>query len=140
MSGWSGIVGANNAQIHVLCMSWALSTGESLQHEGALHGVTQPWFVLRSLAVGTKAFEGISGNMALRSMRALLLKMGVKEASKYRTHDLRRGHAEDMRASGASTDDIKAAGDWRSACVFAAMPWCGSLGSGEQVHFLSGLS
>ena len=34
---------------------------------------------------------------------------------RYRTHDLRRGHAEDMRRSGCTLAQILQAGQWRSA-------------------------
>ena len=37
------------------------------------------------------------------------------DASKYRTHDFRRGHAEDLRLSGAPLAEILKAGDWRSS-------------------------
>ena len=40
--------------------------------------------------------------------------VAVPVVGRLRSHGLRRGHAEDLREAGASTDVIKAAGDWRS--------------------------
>ena len=44
----------------------------------------------------------------------MLAVVGVAEADAYRTHDLRRGHAEDMLLNGATLAEILRAGDWRS--------------------------
>ena len=44
----------------------------------------------------------------------MLAALDVKNACLYRTHDLRRGHAEDMRQNGATLGEILLAGDWRS--------------------------
>ena len=38
----------------------------------------------------------------------------MRDASKFRTHDLRRGHAQDLADSGAPLVDILNAGQWRS--------------------------
>ena len=46
-------------------------------------------------------------------MRALLRVAGVLEAGKYATHDMRRGHTQDMVDSGCALVDILLAGDWR---------------------------
>ena len=67
----------------------------------------------RSLPTGTRPFDGINGSKAVSTLRAILAMMDVKEAKKYRTHDLRRGHAEDMKDSGAPLVEILKAGDWR---------------------------
>ena len=40
--------------------------------------------------------------------------MHVANANQYRTHDLRRGHADDLRRSGASLTEILLAGGWSS--------------------------
>ena len=44
----------------------------------------------------------------------MLETLDVPEALHYRTHDLRRGHAEDLKLSGASLLEILRAGEWRS--------------------------
>ena len=44
----------------------------------------------------------------------MLAALYVKDADMYRTHDLRRGHAEDLRLNGATLGEILRAGDWRS--------------------------
>ena len=69
--------------------------------------------LLRSLPTGTRPFDGINGSKAVGTLRAILAMLDVKEARKYRTHDLRRGHAEDMKDSGAPLVEILKAGDWR---------------------------
>ena len=40
--------------------------------------------------------------------------LGVQGAMKYRTHDLRRGHADDLREMGASLYEILSAVEWSS--------------------------
>ena len=40
--------------------------------------------------------------------------LGVVDAAAYRSHDFRRGHAEDLRLNGATLAEILRAGDWRS--------------------------
>ena len=47
-------------------------------------------------------------------MRTLLAEAGHTNAEKYWSHDLRRGHAEDMRRGGATLGEILRAGDWKS--------------------------
>eukprot|EP00973_Karenia_brevis_P080019 11101711-Karenia_brevis.AAC.1 len=41
--------------------------------------------------------------MAFRTLRTMLESLGVERAQEYRTHDLRRGHAEDLRVSGTAS-------------------------------------
>ena len=52
-------------------------------------------------------------------LRRLLAEAGVPEADKYTSHDLRRGHADDMRRGGATLGEILRAGDWRSPAFLA---------------------
>ena len=40
--------------------------------------------------------------------------MGIANASLYRCHDLRRGHAKDLQESGAPLRVILEAGEWKS--------------------------
>ena len=44
----------------------------------------------------------------------MLAELKVPDANMYRSHDFRRGHAEDMRRNGATLGEILRAGDWRS--------------------------
>ena len=44
----------------------------------------------------------------------MLAIIGVDQAGAYRAHDLRRGHARDLQASGASLYTLLAAGEWSS--------------------------
>ena len=48
------------------------------------------------------------------TVRRALARADVRDAAKYRTQDLRRGHSQDMAESGCTLDDIMAAGQWRS--------------------------
>ena len=36
----------------------------------------------------------------------------------YRTHDLRRGHTEDLRQSGATAEQLRSAGQWKGQASF----------------------
>ena len=49
------------------------------------------------------------------ALRLMLTVIGVSEAHLYRCQDLRRGHADDLRANGATLNEILLAGDWKSA-------------------------
>ena len=72
-----------------------------------------------SLAPDTPAFPGISANTANWNLRALLCLMKIDGANTYRSHDLRRGHAQDMAECGSSLLDILHAGEWRYLVVIA---------------------
>lgn len=63
---------------------------------------------------GAHPFRGISPVQANSGLKQLLELVGVDDASEFRTHDLRRGHAEDLRLNGATLAEILRAGDWRS--------------------------
>lgn len=58
--------------------------------------------VVRELDDGTALFDGISASCALRKLHELLEEAGVANASLYRCHDIRRGHALDLQLSGAT--------------------------------------
>ena len=64
---------------------------------------------------GVRPFAGFTPASALAILRTLLTELGVADAHLYRTHDLRRGHARDLQARGATLREILLAGDWRSA-------------------------
>ena len=70
---------------------------------------------MRGLPEGTQPFAHIKPAQALLALRQLLAALGVPNAKSYRTHDFRRGHAEDLQIGGARLCEILAAGDWRSA-------------------------
>lgn len=72
------------------------------------------WPFIKQHDFGQKPFGGISSALALSSVRKLLALLDVPDASKYRTHDLRRGHAKDMQVHGAKLCEILHAGQWKS--------------------------
>ena len=59
-----------------------------------------------------KPFSGFCAVNALADLREVLELLHVPDASKYRTHDLRRGHARDVQSSGATLQELVAAGQW----------------------------
>ena len=59
-------------------------------------------------------FPGITAPKALSTLKSVLAAIGIEQAADYRTHDFRRGHADDLRASGAPLRTILEAGEWRS--------------------------
>ena len=75
----------------------------------------------RSLPVGAQPFKHLSAAQALLALRELLIQLGVPLASVHRTHDFRRGHAEDMRLCGARLCEILGAGDWSSHAFITYM-------------------
>ena len=50
---------------------------------------------------GKRIFEGITAGGAVWALRHLLEAVGIEGAQAFRPHDLRRGHAEDLRLGGA---------------------------------------
>ena len=75
--------------------------------------VLGPFFI--SCGAGAHPFAPFDGRSALAILRGWLVQLQVKEASHYRTHDFRRGHARDMLRAGARLHEILHAGEWRSA-------------------------
>ena len=69
---------------------------------------------LSSLDRGTQPFVHMRPPQIQLALRELLAEIGVDQAHMYRTHDLRRGHADDIRKSGGRLADILQAGDWSS--------------------------
>ena len=57
--------------------------------------------------------------VALSWLRQLLHRIGVPQAKTYRTHDLSRGHAQDLIDNGANLAQILQAGQWRSPAFLA---------------------
>lgn len=58
---------------------------------------------------------------AVEALRLMLEAVGTENAGLYRPHDLRRGHAEDLRLSGAPLWKILAAGEWKSPAFLTYM-------------------
>ena len=72
------------------------------------------WPYFEKLKIGEMAFPGIYAGKALRQLRTMLELLGIENASRFRCHDLRRGHAKDLQLRGANLYEILAAGEWRS--------------------------
>ena len=70
--------------------------------------------MLQWFSDGQPLFSGITPALALRTLRRVLAELNVEHALLHRTQDFRRGHAEDLRLSGASLRTILEAGEWRS--------------------------
>ena len=106
--------------------------------------------------MGSKPFGGITEAAALASLRAVLALLGIPGAqtshlrvwlgfarrwagaASYRTHDFRRGHAEDMREKGATLVQILRAGEWRRAWAWQCMRLHGPLAAvSRSAAFLS---
>ena len=64
--------------------------------------------------IGSSPFAVISRRQALKELRLILAHVGVEGADRYRTHDLRRGHARDLQEDGESESSIRAFGEWGS--------------------------
>ena len=88
--------------------------------------------LIESTPTGQRIFPGITAGGAVMALRQMLEAVGTERATFYRPHDLRRGHAEDLRLEGRPTYacclrcvpcltwlgaplwKIPAAGEWRS--------------------------
>ena len=64
--------------------------------------------------MGSQPFATVSGRNGNHQLRQLLYLLGVADASKYRSHDLRRGHAKDLMEAGSPWEEILEKGDWSS--------------------------
>ena len=72
------------------------------------------WPYVEGYEVGQSISGRITPSAARTTLRRYLGWIGKSDAMKFRTHDLRRGHADDLRASGASLWVILTAGQWSS--------------------------
>ncbi len=62
--------------------------------------------------------------------------IGVAKAKEYRTHDLRRGHGQDLVESGATLAELLAAGEWRSNAFKAYLQEeCLEAGAVMEAHY-----
>ena len=68
------------------------------------------WAFFGGLERGAQPFAGFKGGVALKSLRCMLRRLSVPEAGIYRTHDIRRGHTQDLLENGASLAEILRAG------------------------------
>ena len=82
------------------------------------------WPYLLSCGLGQKPFAGITPANALTRLRCCLTELRIPEARYYRTHDFRRGHAQDMVEQGRKLCEILAAGEWRSPAFMCYMDQC----------------
>jgi hypothetical protein len=69
---------------------------------------------MAELPVGTQPFVRISPAQANSGLKRMLQALDVPHAEEFITHDMRRGHAEDLRRGGATLGEILRAGDWKS--------------------------
>ena len=70
---------------------------------------------LKQIPCGCAPFAGISSAHANDMLRNFLRDVCLVSNSKeYKSHDIRRGHADDLRLSGASLVEILRASEWRS--------------------------
>ena len=58
--------------------------------------------VSEQIPVGAKLFPRVTKGKALKNLRTWLKACGVQDSEKYRTQDLRRGHARDLQQAGES--------------------------------------
>ena len=72
------------------------------------------WPFLEQFDIGQQPFKGIGAQGAMLELRSALALLGHADAAEYRTHDLRRGHTQDLIDSGATLAKILAYGQWRS--------------------------
>ena len=69
---------------------------------------------LGNLPDGARPWHGVSPGFARTRLRRVLQVLAVPDHDLYGTHDLRRGHAEDVRKSGCTLAQIMRAGQWKS--------------------------
>ena len=79
-------------------LKWLQATHSMSMQETCPVHVIGP--VLDSVAHGSKLFGGATAANALCTLRFILGQLGVERVTDYRTHDLRRGHAQDLVESG----------------------------------------
>jgi hypothetical protein len=86
------------------------------------------------LPIGAMPWSKISPAEALFRIRRVLQRLAVPNAKGYRTQDLRRGHAEDMRQSGSPLADILRAGQWRSSAFLKYLDEACARASPGELH------
>ena len=68
---------------------------------------------VEGLARGCRVFPNISIETARAGLKQMLDELGVATASTAHLQDLRRGHAEDIRAAGGGDEALCLAGGWK---------------------------
>ena len=64
--------------------------------------------------MGSQPFATVTARKGNGQLRELLGRIGVADAHKHRSHDLRRGHARDLLEAGSQWSEILEKGDWAS--------------------------
>ena len=77
------------------------------------------WGFFNGLDRGAQPFAEFKGGRALKLLRCILRRLSVPDAGIYRTHDIRRGHTQDLLDNGASLAEILSAGQWKSPAFLA---------------------
>lgn len=72
------------------------------------------WPLVNECEGGQRPFAGITADFARSRLREILEVLQIEQACLYRTHDLRRGHAEDLVQSGCPLPQILRMGEWTS--------------------------
>lgn len=88
--------------------------------------VTCPVHMIKKLkdeGVSGPLFEHLTPHRALESLKIILRTLGVENSEQYRTHDFRRGHAQDLLESRATLVEILKAGEWRSPAFLHYLDW-----------------
>ena len=67
---------------------------------------------LANLEVGVAPFATLTAAQARAKLKCYLQALGVADAPRFRCHDLRRGHADDLRLSGAPLAKLLLYGEW----------------------------
>ena len=70
--------------------------------------------LLAAWPIGSMPFKTFTAKTAINSLRVVLAATDVPNAEKYRTHDLRRGHAEDIVANGGRLTELLQMGKLRT--------------------------
>lgn len=78
---------------------------------------------LKDKGISGPLFAHISPHRALEALKLIMSSLGVQNSEQYRTHDLRRGHAQDLVESRAPLYEILKAGEWRSPAFLNYLEW-----------------
>ena len=77
------------------------------------------WSFFSGLERGAQPFAELKDGLALRSLRRILRRLAVPGAGIYRTHDIRRWHAQDLLVNGASLAEILSAGQLEESSLLS---------------------
>ena len=65
-----------------------------------------------NIKIGSAPWAGVSADKVRDAIRTRLAVLSVPEASRYGTHDFRRGHARDLQEAGVPPENIRLCGGW----------------------------